>query len=50
MGAQAGDAERRELATYLVDNGGDRAHLARQIDDVWTDLQRRHREVQASAT
>ena len=50
MGAQADDAERRELATYLVDNGGDRAHLERQIDDVWTDLQRRHREVQASAT
>ena len=50
MGAQAGDDERRKLATYVVDNGGDRAGLERRIDEIWSDLQRRHREIQAGAT
>jgi dephospho-CoA kinase len=52
MGAQADDEERRELATYVVDNAGDRAALERQIDEVWADLERRHRDEQdrASAT
>jgi dephospho-CoA kinase len=52
MAAQAGDEERRKIATNVVDNAGDRADLDRQIDEVWTDLQRRHREEQdrASAT
>ena len=50
MGAQAGDDERRKLATYVVDNGGDRAALDRRIDDIWSDLQNRHRELQAGAT
>jgi dephospho-CoA kinase len=49
MAAQATDEQRRELATYVVDNGGDRAHLERQIDDVWADLERRLAE-QESAT
>jgi dephospho-CoA kinase len=44
MGAQAGDEERRKLATYVVDNGGDRAALERRIDEIWSDLQRRHRD------
>lgn len=44
MAAQAGDDERRKIATYVVDNAGDRASLQQQIDDVWADLQRRHRE------
>ncbi len=44
MAAQAADDERRKLATYVVDNAGDRAALERQIDEIWSDLQRRHRE------
>ena len=46
MGAQAGDDERRKIATYVVDNRGDQAALERQIDEIWSDLERRHREVQ----
>jgi len=41
MAAQASDEERRALATYVVDNGGDRAHLEAQIDRIWTDLETR---------
>jgi dephospho-CoA kinase len=44
MAAQAGDDERRKLATYVVDNSGDRASVEAQIDGIWADLQRRHRE------
>jgi dephospho-CoA kinase len=44
MAAQAGDEERRKIATNVVDNAGDRADLERQIDELWADLQRRHRE------
>ena len=43
MSAQAGDEERRELATYVVDNGGDRATLEHRIDEIWSGLERRHR-------
>jgi dephospho-CoA kinase len=52
MAAQADDEQRRKLATYVVDNAGDRAALERQIDKVWADLERRHRDEQdrASAT
>jgi dephospho-CoA kinase len=49
MAAQAGDEERREIATHVVDNARDRADLERQIDEVWADLQRRHREEQDRA-
>ena len=41
MAAQATDEQRRELATYVVDNGGDRAHLEAQIKEIWADLERR---------
>jgi len=44
MAAQADDDERRAIATYVIDNSGDRAFLRRQIDDVWADLERKHRE------
>ncbi len=52
MAAQADDEQRRKLAKYVVDNAGDRAALERQIDEVWADLERRHRDEQdrASAT
>lgn len=49
MAAQAGDEERRKIATHVVDNARDRADLERQIDEVWADLQRRHREEQGRA-
>jgi dephospho-CoA kinase len=48
MAAQVDDAERRKLATYVVDNSGDRAELERQVDEIWADLDRRHREANAS--
>jgi dephospho-CoA kinase len=38
MAAQATDDERREVATHLIDNGGDLGSLARQVDEVWADL------------
>jgi len=50
MAAQAGDEERRKIATHAVDNARDRADLERQIDEVWADLQRRHREEQAASS
>jgi dephospho-CoA kinase len=39
MAAQADDAERRKIATYVVDNSGDLAALERQIDEIWADLE-----------
>ena len=49
MAAQADDAERRKIATYVVDNSGDRAQLEHQIDEIWADLERRHRELLGAA-
>ena len=42
MAAQADDAERRKIATYVVDNSGDLAALERQIDEIWADLEASH--------
>ena len=41
MAAQASDEERRALATYVIDNSGDRAALESQVEEVWRDLQQR---------
>ncbi len=41
MAAQATDAQRREVATYVIDNAGDPARLDAQVDEVWADLERR---------
>jgi dephospho-CoA kinase len=38
MAAQATDEQRREIATHLLDNGGDRAHLEAQVAALWSDL------------
>ncbi len=38
MAAQATDEERRAIATHLLDNGGDRAHLEAQVGRLWTEL------------
>jgi dephospho-CoA kinase len=40
MDAQASDDERRQYATYVLDNGGDVVSLSRQVDAVWADLER----------
>ncbi|MBM3675226.1 MAG: dephospho-CoA kinase [Actinobacteria bacterium] len=42
IAAQATDEERRAIATFVVDNSGDRATLEAQVQDIWTDLVRRH--------
>lgn len=44
MAAQKSEDERREYATYVLDNSGDVEALARQIDELWTDLERLRRE------
>jgi dephospho-CoA kinase len=41
IGLQATDAERRAVATWVVDNAGDLDELETQLRDIWTDLQRR---------
>ena len=40
MAAQASDDARREYATYVLDNSGSVEELARQVDDVWVELER----------
>lgn len=40
MAAQKSDDERREFATYVLDNSGDVEALARQVDEVWAELER----------
>jgi len=40
MAAQATDEQRREVATFVLDNSGDVAHLERQVDELWADLER----------
>jgi dephospho-CoA kinase len=47
MAAQATDEQRREIATYVVDNAGDLVALERQIEEIWADLERRHQEKEA---
>lgn len=38
MAAQASDAARREVATWIVDNSGDLDGLEEQVDAIWIDL------------
>ena len=38
---QASDEERRAVATWVVDNSGDLAHLERQVAEIWPELERR---------
>lgn len=44
---QASDEERRRLATFVVDNSGDLAHLEAQVDAIWRELQARARAAAA---
>ena len=44
MAHQATDEERAAVATWLVDNSGDLAHLERQIDAIWPELEARAKE------
>jgi dephospho-CoA kinase len=41
MALQATDEERREVATWIVDNSGDEAALEAQVEKVWTELLQR---------
>jgi dephospho-CoA kinase len=38
MAKQATDEQRRAVATHVVDNSGDRAHLEAQVDAIWREL------------
>jgi dephospho-CoA kinase len=49
MAAQASDEERRRLATWVIDNRGDRAALERRVDEVWRDLEARSRAAPSTA-
>ncbi len=42
MKTQASDDQRREVATHVLDNTGDPAALAVQVDELWSDLEARH--------
>jgi dephospho-CoA kinase len=44
MALQASDEERRAVATWVLDNSGDRANLERQIAGIWPELEKRAAE------
>jgi dephospho-CoA kinase len=44
---QASDEARRALATWVVDNSGDLAHLEAQVDAIWRELQARAEQAAA---
>jgi dephospho-CoA kinase len=46
---QATDEERRAVATWVLDNSGDLAHLEKQVDAIWPELLRRAKEKQEKA-
>ena len=50
MALQASDEERRKVATWVLDNSGDTAHLERQIEAIWPELEKRAQETQAEPT
>jgi dephospho-CoA kinase len=48
MAAQASDDERRALATWVIENSGDREALDRQVEEVWRDVLGRQAERDAA--
>jgi len=46
---QASDEERREVATWVVDNSGELAALEAQLDPIWEELQKRAAESATAA-
>jgi len=50
IAAQAGDEERRSLATHVVDNAGDLGRLEQQVDELWAELLRIHSEQEQAAS
>jgi len=47
MALQASDEDRRKVATWLVDNSSDLAHLEHRITEIWPELEARAKETQA---
>ena len=41
IGLQASDEDRRKVATWVVDNAGDLGHLEKQVNEIWSELERR---------
>jgi dephospho-CoA kinase len=41
IGLQASDEDRRKVATWVVDNAGDPGHLEKQVNEIWSELERR---------
>ncbi len=39
---QASDEERRAVATFVLENDGDQAHLQEQVERIWLDLRQRN--------
>ena len=50
MALQATDEERRAVATWVVDNSADLAHLERQIDAIWPELEREREAARPTPT
>ncbi len=48
IAAQATDEERRQLATVVVDNSGDRETLAQRVNEVWRALEEQQKELDQS--
>jgi dephospho-CoA kinase len=49
MALQASDEERRKVADWVLDNSADVAHLERQVDAIWPELERRAAAAAAEA-
>ncbi len=48
IAAQATDEERRQLATVVVDNSGDRETLTQRVNEVWRALEEQQKELDQS--
>jgi len=44
MEHQATDEQRRAVATWVIDNSADHAHLEKQVDEIWPELEKKAKE------
>ena len=44
MAHQASDEDRRKVATWVIDNSGDLAHLERRVSEIWPELEQKAAE------